>query len=277
MKNKKELYGLFNEKLATFFNIDNADFVDYWEERWNKIDISNLLLNRHIDLNEFNKPFMKYLKKNYRILEAGCGTGMYVKALHGLGYTIEGVDYALKTIQIIKKTCPELNVFYGDLCNLKEKEDGYYNAYISIGVVEHDINNPDGFLQEANRLLTTNGIMLISIPHLNSLRRKIKKNLQSVNQSKVPTNANFYQYYYAESEFKSILQRNGFSIIELYPYSVYTGMIKDISFFKTWRENNFFPYWKLGKVFKVVTRYLPKQIREKYCHMMMYICIKNAR
>src|SRR5687767_12506805 len=87
--------------LALFRQVSNDQAM--WEERWRDRSLTGLTLRSASGfLDEFEYPFATYLPRRGPILEAGCGTGLYVAALRARGYEIEGIDYASETIQRIQ-------------------------------------------------------------------------------------------------------------------------------------------------------------------------------
>ena len=126
---------------------------NFWDEHW-KDQISPETYKRadRGKLGFFERPFTQYLPKSGRILEAGCGLGQYVLALRSRGYDCEGVEWGEDTVQAIKALRPEAPIRIGDVTQL-DVPDGYYTGYISLGVVEHQPEGPEKFLQEAKKYL----------------------------------------------------------------------------------------------------------------------------
>ncbi|MFP4016163.1 MAG: class I SAM-dependent methyltransferase, partial [Halanaerobiales bacterium] len=50
------------------------------------------------------------LKKNIKILDLGCGPGLYASRLAGLGYTLTGIDYSRNSIEYARKYSEENNI-----------------------------------------------------------------------------------------------------------------------------------------------------------------------
>ncbi|GBE07650.1 hypothetical protein BMS3Abin11_00759 [bacterium BMS3Abin11] len=73
-----------------------------------------------------------------------CGRGQNVQALKH-GYDISGVDNAEDTIRAVQKLFPDLPIQLGDVSSLKVG-NGYYQAYISLGIIEHRYEDPEPFL-----------------------------------------------------------------------------------------------------------------------------------
>jgi SAM-dependent methyltransferase len=241
-----------------------AATADYWDSVWSDKDTDQLYAQAQKgDLGYYADIFPKYLPKEGKILEAGCGQGQIVLALTVLGYDAEGVDYAENTIQFIKSTFPDLNVRVGDVTAL-DVPDGHYTGYISIGVMEHNVNGPDPFLKEAHRILRPGGMAFISVPYQNILRR-LKARLGLYNGN--PQGQEFYQYAYSKKEFSANLQRLGFDVVRTQQYGGYKGVKDEI------RLDWFFNLpqgWRLRK-FLMHSKWTDRHIG----HMMMYVARKR--
>ena len=144
-----------------------AASADYWDEVWSREDTKQLYEKaQRGELGYYEDIFPKYLPKSGRIIEAGCGLGQFVIALQARGFQVEGVDFGTKTVEALNAKFPDLSIRWGDVTKL-DVPDGYFQGYISLGVMEHREQGPEPFLAEANRMLSESGIALISIPFLN--------------------------------------------------------------------------------------------------------------
>ena len=169
-------------------------------------------------------PVIRYLSHQGKVLEAGCGPGWYVLALRCRGYDAEGVEYATETVRRVRELYPDLPVRVGDVTHL-DVPDGYYAAYISLGVVEHRQAGPEPFLQEAHRVLQPDGVILISVPCFHILRRlKARLGLYRGN----PAGLEFYQYAFKPREFVEILRGHGFEILEILGCDAFKGLKDEI-------------------------------------------------
>ena len=85
-------------------------------------------------------------------------------ALRARGFKhIEGIDWGERTIGIVKKVYPDLPVKVGDATRVDVPDD-HFNAYLSLGVVEHRQEGPEPYLAEAFRVLKPGGYAFISVP-----------------------------------------------------------------------------------------------------------------
>lgn len=107
-----------------------------------------------------------------KILDLGCGTGVYAKILTKKGARLKGIDISEKEIEIARKESPDVEFIIGNAEKLpyKSKE---FDIVLSCLVLEHfkDWNN---VLKEVNRVLKKNGLFVFSIgnPVSNCIRKK---------------------------------------------------------------------------------------------------------
>lgn len=241
---------------------------EYWDRVW----ISRLSHSTYDNARKGKLPFFlndvftEYLPKNELIIEAGCGTGHLVLSLRNLGYRIEGIEWAETTVGAVKAIEPDLPINIGDVRHI-QVPDEHYAGYISIGVVEHEQEGPESFLQEAWRVLKPGAVMLISVPYFNALR-KAKAKLGFYRDK--PENVAFYQYVFTEEEFISIVQEHDFEIVTVDYYSANTTLSDEIPFFYLLLRIPLF-----GKLTALVFHRFSK-IRRAFSHMILIVAKKKT-
>lgn len=194
----------------------------FWEGYWGNITRENFAEAAKGNLFWLRKPFLKYLPKSGKILEAGCGPGYVVLALQKMGYNIEGVEWSNEIVEAVKKVMPEVAIRAGDVTAMPVA-DGFYDAIISLGVVEHRQAGPEPFLKESFRILKPGGTLLISVPHFSAVRRmRYSKSVEGT-----PAGTQFYQHAFAPEEFARFLTDCGFQIIERTGYEVWDALTED--------------------------------------------------
>ena len=264
-----DTYNKFNGRLAQFKRISNIH--NFWKERWSNKNIKQILENYSKGkLDEYDAIFSQYLPKDLPILEAGCGVGQIVMALKSLGYCVEGVDCEEDTINRITQIAPDLNVRVGDINNL-DIPDETYGGYISLGVMEHNPDGPLRALKEAARILHKEGVALISVPYLNTIRKKMLKNAQETQFPDSSNKLKFYQYYFSKKEFEDLLFKAGLEVIEMFPHAVFASITRDFSLGRRLYQHGFFVY----RIHKVVSRLCansPYWTRYHFGHMVMFVC-----
>ena len=95
--------------------------------------------------------------KNKKILDVGCGSGLFLKILDGLGFkNLFGIDLFIKQDILINNKIP---IFKKNLCDY----DGKYDVIFLHHSLEH-MPNQSEVACKINSLLEKNGICLIRIP-----------------------------------------------------------------------------------------------------------------
>jgi 2-polyprenyl-3-methyl-5-hydroxy-6-metoxy-1,4-benzoquinol methylase len=116
--------------------------------------------NRSYDV--FN--FTNLIIKPKKVLDVGCGTGGLLSIFKEKGCEVLGLDFNDEYLSIAKIN--KINVKKGSL-NILKKNDKF-DLIILSHVLEH-VLNPDLFLKETTNYLSTNGVIYIEVPSLNSI------------------------------------------------------------------------------------------------------------
>jgi ubiquinone/menaquinone biosynthesis C-methylase UbiE len=109
----------------------------------------------------------RYLKKDSKLLEVGCGQSK------GLRYLAEkelikescifGIDQSEEAISFSEKSLPEANLSFGDAYNINFS-DNTFDFVLLMEVIEH-IEYPDVALKELYRVTKPNGKLFLSFPN----------------------------------------------------------------------------------------------------------------
>jgi len=111
------------------------------------------------------------LPKEGKILDLGCFNGYILEKINELGnYELYGLDASTAAVE----ACQDkgLNVSLVDLESGIPFEDNTFDAVIGLEIIEH-LADTDFFLNEINRVLKTNGKLILSTPNALSLPRRI--------------------------------------------------------------------------------------------------------
>ncbi|MBN1893813.1 glycosyltransferase [bacterium] len=162
--------------------------------------------------------FGGYLRDpSMEILEAGCGLGGWVIYLRKKGFSIVGVDFDKRIVRRVKDYDSRIPVEVGDVCRLRFP-DASFDAYISLGVVEHFEEGPDRALQEAYRVLRPGGIAFITVPYLSGFRKSLVHPLRNlffgIRRLVSSKKEYFWEYRYNRKEMAGFIEQAGFEILE---------------------------------------------------------------
>ncbi|HMB34702.1 MAG TPA: class I SAM-dependent methyltransferase [Methylomirabilota bacterium] len=99
------------------------------------------------------------------VLEAGCGSGLFLRHLRKEGYTVEGVETSAADVAYARQRLG-LTVFEGSLESLR-LQPGRYDAVILVYVLEH-IPDPAATLARIRTLLKPGGWAVLGLPVMDS-------------------------------------------------------------------------------------------------------------
>lgn len=189
---------------------------DFWSEHWGHHGVEELLaVARRSPL---TRLIVEALPPPSRgaVLEAGSGLGQYVLLLRERGWRVLGADASAKALATCRRASPVplMRVELGCL----PVRDAALAAYVSLGVVEHDPDGPDRLVAEAARVLAPGGVLLLSVPYWNGLRRVGAPWVRRQNRALARGGGRFYQFAFSRRELAGILARHGFSLKAIHPY-----------------------------------------------------------
>jgi|YelNatPaOPRAMG01_1025707.scaffolds.fasta_scaffold00079_15 SAM-dependent methyltransferase len=151
-----------------------------------------------------------------RVLEAGCGLGAWVIHLAQRGYQAVGVDIEREVVIQGKRESPETPILVADVLALPHPDD-CFDAYVSLGVVEHFEEGPQKALREAYRVLKPGGLAFVSVPYLSATRRLISHPLRSafffVWRRLLRRKDWFWEYRYSKQELARFLEDAGLKVL----------------------------------------------------------------
>jgi len=187
--------------------------AEFWSEHWGGHSVEELLaVARRSPLTALIE---RHLPAEGRLLEAGCGLGQYVLLLREGGRTAVGADWSIEAVcQGVRAGAP-LAVM--DLRALGVR-DGAVQAYLSLGVVEHDPGGPGAIVAEAARVLAPGGVLLLSVPYCNGVRRLLGPWLAHQGRRRRARGGEFYQFAFTRGEVSRFLEARDFEIRSFHPY-----------------------------------------------------------
>ena len=95
---------------------------------------------------------------------------------------------------------------------------GAFAVYISLGVVEHDPEGPDSIVREAWRVLEPGGVLILSVPYVNLVRRLGAWWIRHRHRRLQGNGGEFYQFAFSRTEAQAFIERNGFRVLSAIPY-----------------------------------------------------------
>jgi SAM-dependent methyltransferase len=188
---------------------------EFWTEHWGPHSTEELLAIA--ERSPLTRLLQDSLPARGRILEAGCGPGQYVVLFRRAGRVAAGVDFATEPLLRCRAAFPDTPLAVMDLRDLGFR-DASVACYVSLGVVEHDADGPDAILREARRVLEPGGVLLLSVPYVNGVRRVAATWIRRRQRSIREAGGVFYQFAYTRGEARRFLERHGFAVRAAVPY-----------------------------------------------------------
>ncbi len=187
--------------------------AEFWSDHWGSHSMAALLeVARRSPLTALIE---RHLPPRGLILEAGCGLGQYVLLLRERGHAAVGADWSLEALREGARSGAPLAAM--DLRALGVRSGGAA-TYLSLGVVEHDSAGPAAIVAEAARVLAPGGVLLLSVPYWNGVRRLSAPWLAREARRTQAGGGQFYQYAFTRSEVRGFLEAAGFQVQSFHPY-----------------------------------------------------------
>lgn len=96
-----------------------------------------------------------------KILDIGCGTGLFSKMLIEKGYDVTSLDFSPVALDYSRRR-GLANLVTGDALKLPFP-DNFFDAAFALDILEH-IEDEDAALREWKRVLKSNGILIVFVP-----------------------------------------------------------------------------------------------------------------
>lgn len=106
-------------------------------------------------------------KQMGRILDIGCGRGLFLSIMKMHGWEVAGTERDEETAKHASVE-HDIQVMAGDVCR-SGFEDEHFDVITLIHVLEH-MDDPERMIRECNRLLKNGGMLVVAVPNLSSLQ-----------------------------------------------------------------------------------------------------------
>lgn len=137
-------------------------------------------------------------------LEIGCSNGDYMVELIKNGWEVDGIEFDNNTAENAKKN--GLNVICGQFEKIELEKK--YDLVVGWFVFEH-LHDPNYSLESIHKNLKNNGVLVLSIPNVNSIGLNLFGRYWYALQ--LPT----HLFHYSPKTIKAILEKNNFHNINI--------------------------------------------------------------
>lgn len=209
---KSEAYISHTDSTKTFF-----DQVYQW--------VKSFMLKKKIELLE------KHFPKKGKVLDIGAGTGDFLKAAKNSGWEIYGAEPNKKARELAHQKEVHLNE------HTENFSDSNFDAISMWHVLEH-VPDLEKQLRELDRLLKSNGKLIIAVPNFKSFDAKHYQKFWAAYD--VPR----HLWHFSRTAISKIFGEIGFEVIETHPLkfdSYYVSLLSEK--YKTGRSNLPKAFW----------------------------------
>ncbi len=218
---------------------------EYYEE-----DYSNIFFEEKIKSFRkgiFNHFFSTSKKGEGKLLDVGCGYGIFLNVAKDKGWDVYGVELSKDACQFTQKNLG-LNVFCGDLKEAYFPKD-YFDVVTLWNILDHT-TDPSKQLLEIKRILKDNGLLFIRLPNFlfQEKSRFIGEAFDRIFFGHTYLSRRIsvsHLYAFTPSSITNLLERVGFSIFRIRntppakgdPYNVFPFLGDRVM---NWIKNSFF-------------------------------------
>lgn len=193
---------------------------------------------------------LQKFKKTGKLLDIGCGFGLFLKMAKEAGFKVYGVEMEKEAVKTAQEKFGLKNIYQKNV-----KEIGFPERYFDVitlfDILEH-LENPEVILKELKKLLKPNGVLVIQSPNIESFMFKLTK--EKWNWLLFPN----HLYHFTPKSLTLLLKHSGFKI-------VFRKTFDDISEF----NYNLLDAWNIKKSRGMIYKILWKAIRES--RFLLYI------
>jgi len=159
------------------------------------------------------------LPKDQPILDVGCGLGRWVSYFRRRGYSVIGLDTSFERMATGREYAGPFPAVCASVLRIPFP-DGTFGAVMCFGLIEHFEQGPSAALAELHRVLRPGGILLVSVPY-NNLVRKLVVNplyrLRNLKRRLVRCPLAFNEYRFSVREMRRFVGEAGFEVCGCYP------------------------------------------------------------
>jgi ubiquinone/menaquinone biosynthesis C-methylase UbiE len=128
--------------------------------------IPSMLLGLKKARNQMRHMFLNDMSPG-KLLDVGCGNGVFLHRMHNLGWSATGIDFDAKAIENAKKMYGDGLTFMNTDLTGARFPDNSFDAVTMSHVIEH-VPDPVALLIEARRVLKAGGRLVVTTPNIRS-------------------------------------------------------------------------------------------------------------
>lgn len=219
-------------------SMDTEQIVTKYYDNW---DEESRVLRDNAHLTEFYitmEYIKKYAPKNSKIIEIGCGAGVYSLELAEQGYDVTAVDISEKNLRTLRgKVNPKskIRVLNRNACNLFDIENDTFDVCLCLGPLYHlfDEEDIDRAINETKRVTKKNGTIFFAFLSQDYIMMRVPQKIFSnplrylTEDYKFISNIDEAFYYFSIKGFKILMEKYNMRKECLFSMDGITSFIRD--------------------------------------------------
>ncbi len=154
---------------------------------------------------KFIKAFLNLIPKHGSVIDLGCGNCDYYYIFEKYPIVYEGIDISKGMLEIAQKQWPKGNFSHGDILEFELEESAHSGVFAFYSLIHfNDIEFRDVIVKIKN-CLSSGGLFLLALQEGEG---------ELFKESPFLKNRELYINLYKESELCSLLEKNGFEVLQ---------------------------------------------------------------
>lgn len=195
--------------MASIRNKLLTDYAKHYERVNITLDPNRLSRKRKADFNKNYRRFINSLPNNSKVLDLGCGTGLFISLLKQYGNIIPiGVDISAEQASIARNNNPEIDIICDDALNYVRRFQNEFAAIFLLDLLEHLPNLEDchELLNACYNALKLQGFIYVRTPNAANLTSSYSRYIDLT-----------HERIFTSKSILQLLEASGFSRCEIVP------------------------------------------------------------
>lgn len=188
---------------------------DYFDSLWKRKLNDNSYSEKYVPgANLRVDEALKTLPTGKRLLDIGCGSGILLQMAQNRFEDVRGIDIAEPAVALTRQKNIQAEIVNLNVDRISFP-DGYFDAITILSVIQY-FYDMDRVLQECSRVLSSSGILLLSVPNIRAIWRVMKLFVGGSFPGVSLDTGNYdggTLHYFATSNIRILLARNGFDVL----------------------------------------------------------------
>jgi 2-polyprenyl-6-hydroxyphenyl methylase/3-demethylubiquinone-9 3-methyltransferase len=148
------------------------------------------------------------IRSGSKVLDAGCGGGLFVREMSAWGYDVTGIDLSEAALGLAARRAPSAKLIRADLGQTLPLEHESFDAVFSTEVVEH-LLDAKTFFSELSRVLKPGGLLALTTPY-HGLVKNVLIAILGFDRHFDPTGSHIR--FFTNRSLAHLLQESGFAV-----------------------------------------------------------------